>query len=406
MSWIEAPSTAKPRLREVLRDMGLTQVATGLVAFLFAATGPLAIILSVGGQGGLTNQQLSSFVFAAFFINGVLTLAMTWAYRQPLALFWTIPGTVLLGPALGHLPFAEIVGAFVVTSLLVLALGWAGLARRVLEIIPMPIVMAMVAAIFMKFGIDIVKSLHGDFAIAGAMVFAFFSISAAPRLGRAFPPVIAALVIGVTVAVLGGRIAPGSIGGLALAEPVFIAPEFSIRALTELVVPLAITILLVQNGQGIAVLTQAGHQPPVSAIAVACGVGGMLSAMVGAVGTCLTGPTNSLIVSTGERERHYAAAIVTALLAIAFGLMAPTFTQLMLSAPKALILTLGGLAMLRALLGSLQSAFRGPCSFGAMACFIVTTADMPLFNVGSPFWGLVAGVIVSALLEREDYRAR
>ena len=38
--------------------------------------------------------------------------------------------------------------------------------------------------------------------------------------------------------------------------------------MAELVVPLAITVLVVQNGQGIAVLTAAGHDPPVDSIAV------------------------------------------------------------------------------------------------------------------------------------------
>jgi len=43
------------------------------------------------------------------------------------------------------------------------------------------------------------------------------------------------------------------------------------------VVPLAITILLVQNGRGIAVLTAAGHGPLVGAITIAGGLGATLS---------------------------------------------------------------------------------------------------------------------------------
>ena len=55
-------------LRQVLADIGLVQITTGFMAFLFAATGPLAIILSVGQQGGLSAAQLSSFVFGVFAI--------------------------------------------------------------------------------------------------------------------------------------------------------------------------------------------------------------------------------------------------------------------------------------------------------------------------------------------------
>jgi benzoate membrane transport protein len=396
----------RPGFARMLRDIGPVQLATGLVAFLFGATGALAIILAVGTGGGLSQADLASFVFGVFAINGALTLVMVWLYRQPLCLFWTIPGTVLIGPALTHMSFAEVVGAFYVTSLLVLILGWTGLARRVMQLIPMPIVMAMVAGVFLKFAIDIVRSLHGDFAVAGAMVIAFFALSVLPKVARFMPPIIGALLAGAIIAIAAGRFAGADIGGLALAQPVFTVPVFSAPAMIELVIPLGITIIFVQHGQGLAVLTQAGHPPPLTAVTIAAGVGGLLSAMVGAVGTSLTGPTNGLITSTGPKERHYATAIVTALIAIAFGLLAPTFTKLMLAAPKELIMTLGGLAMLRVLLGAFTAAFKGPFAFGAMVCFVVTVADMPVLNIGAAFWGLVAGMVISLLLERADFNTR
>ena len=76
----------------------------------FQASAPVAIILSAGAKGGLTQLAISSWIScAAFAINGVLTIAMPVIYRQPLAFFWTIPGTVLVASALQHLPFAEVI---------------------------------------------------------------------------------------------------------------------------------------------------------------------------------------------------------------------------------------------------------------------------------------------------------
>lgn len=49
-------------------------------------------------------------------------------------------------------------GAFFTSGVLVLALGATGLMRRIMAMVPMPIVMAMVAAVFLKFGTDIVGS--------------------------------------------------------------------------------------------------------------------------------------------------------------------------------------------------------------------------------------------------------
>src|SRR6185437_10032547 len=63
-------------------------------------------------SGGLSPAELTSWIFGAFFINGLITLIMSWRYRQPLAFFWTIPGTVLVRPSLQHLSFPEVIGAF------------------------------------------------------------------------------------------------------------------------------------------------------------------------------------------------------------------------------------------------------------------------------------------------------
>ena len=52
---------------------------------------------------------------------------------------------MLVGPALGRLSFPEVVGAFFATGVFILVLGLTGWVRRAMDLIPMPIVMAMVA---------------------------------------------------------------------------------------------------------------------------------------------------------------------------------------------------------------------------------------------------------------------
>lgn len=104
-------------------------------------------------------------------------------------------------------------------------------------------------------------------------------------------------------------------------------------------------------------LRAAGHRAPVT---VACGVWSLLSAAVGAVSTCLTGPTNALLTASGERHRHYMAGIVCGLLAMLFGLFVPLFTRLMLAVPAAFVAALGELAMLRVLQTAFTTSFGGP----------------------------------------------
>src|SRR5260221_6381182 len=193
-----------PALRRFLADFGGVYFVSGLVAFIFAASGPVAIILAVGPRGGLSPADLSSWIFGAFFLNGLISIGFCWWYRQPLVFFWTIPGAVLVGPALGHLSYAEIIGAFVATGILMLALGLSGWVRRAMEAVPMPVVMGMVAGVFLRFGLDLVLAVRDDFWIAAPMVAAFVLLSASSRLSRLVPPLICALALGaVLVAAVG-----------------------------------------------------------------------------------------------------------------------------------------------------------------------------------------------------------
>ena len=390
-------------MRQVLADFGPRYAANGFIGWVFSATAPVAIILSVGTRGGLSEAQLASWIFGVFFINGLITILFCWLYRQPLAFFWTIPGTVLVGPALAHLSFAQVVGAFYATGALMLLLGATGWVKRAMRAVPMPIVMGMVAGVFLRFGLDLVRALHQDVGIAGPMVAAWLLLSIWPSLGRRIPPLIGALLVGALATAALGRFDASSLGAIELARPVFQAPAWSAAAMLELVVPLAITVLVVQNGQGIAVLKSAGHEPPVDAITVACGVGAIASAAVGSVSTCLTGPTNAIITSSGERSRHYTAGIFTGVLAVVFGLLAPAFTRLMLNAPKAFIMALAGLAMLRVLQAAFVTSFKDRFTLGALVAFLVTVADLGLLNIGAAFWGLLAGFAASWLLERRDF---
>ncbi len=394
-----------PSWRAPWRDFGPVHAGTGLAGFVFAATGPVAIILAVSAQGGLDDTRIASWIFTSFFVNGLLTIAASAWLRLPLVFFWTIPGTVLMGPALAHFSHAEVLGACLATGVLMILLGATRLVGRITRAIPMPIVMAMVAGVFLKFGTDLVMALRQDAWIAAPMTIVFLGLSALPAIARRAPPLLVALALGVVLILAGGAAAPGAAAGTALARPLLIIPEFRLAAMAELVVPLAVTVIAVQNMQGIAVLAAAGHRVPADATTLACGVWTALGSLTGGAPTCLAGPTNAITTSAGERHRHYTAAIFTGLLAVGFGLFAPLFTRLLLAMPGAFIATLAGLAMLRVLQAAFVTSFGGRFSLGALASLLVTVSGVAIGGIGAAFWGLVAGILVSLVLERHDFAA-
>lgn len=396
---------------EVASSFSATHFANGLIALVFAASAPVAIILGVGVKGGLTESDLASWIFAAFALNGVLTIVVSWLYRTPLAFFWTISGTVLVGPALDHLSFAEVIGAFYATGLLLLVLGVTSSVRRVMAYLPMPIIMAMVAGVFLQFGLDWIDAFEQDIWIALPMTAAFFLLSVFPALARRVPPMIGVLVVGILAMMLTGRAPSPSMDGAGgvgawLAMPNVYTPVFSLRAIVELVVPLAVTVIAAQNAQGIAILQASEYRPPVNTVTTSCGLVSLLTAVFGSVSTCLTGPSNAILISSGERAGQYTAAICLGVLAVVFGLLSPLFTDLMLATPPAFIATLAGLALLRVLQNAFQVSFRGRFTLGALVTFLVTLADHAIYNIGAPFWGLVFGFGTSWLLERGDFSAQ
>lgn len=357
---IERPGERPPSAREVLADLGPHQSVNGLVGVLFSITGPVPIVVAVGRAGGLSGDVIASWVFSILAFNGLLTIVSSWLFRQPLGFFWTIPGTVVVGTAFASLSWPEIVGAYVLTALLMLVVGLTGHVDRVMSLLPMPVVMAMVAGVFLGFGLDLVRAVVTDPAVAAPMVLVFLLATAVPAVGRLLPPILGALLAGVVAVALTGGMETGAFTGTWLVRPVLTAPEFTGAAAIELVVPLALTVLVVQNGQGMAVLRDAGHRPPMNFVTVACGLVSLPAAAVGAISTCLTGPTNALLTASGPRRTHYTAALVCGATAVVVGLVAPGFVRVLLAMPVAFVATLGGLAMLRALEGAFRVAFSEP----------------------------------------------
>lgn len=382
--------------------------ANTLIAMVFAASAPVAIILGVGVTGGLTESDLASWLFAAFAINGVLTIVMSLLYRMPLAFFWTIPGTVLLGPALGHLSFPEVIGAFYATGLLLFLLGLTGSVSWIMKHLPMPIIMAMVAGVFLQFGLDWIEAFTNNIWVTLPMTVAFFAVPFLPGPLQRLPPMVGVLVMGIVALAMTDRLPVASIGegsdiSTWLVTPNIYTPKFSLAAMIELVIPLAITVLAAQNAQGLAILQSSGYRPPVNAITTSCGLLSMVTATFGSVSTCLTGPVNAILASSGEHSSQYVAAILVGLAAIAFGSFSPLFTELMLGTSPAFIATLAGLALLPVLQSAFKISFGGRFTLGALVTFLVTLADYSIYNIGAPFWGLIFGFLASSLLERNDF---
>jgi benzoate membrane transport protein len=226
-----------------------------------------------------------------------------------------------------------------------------------------------------------------------------------PTIERVLPPVLAALAAGIVAVIITRHGIPTAPVPFGLAHPKILLPEFSVRALLELVLPLAITVIGIHNPQGFAVLEASNYRPPVNALTLACGGGSIVSALLGSVPICVAGPSNAVMCSSGRAEQRFVAGIVYGLLFVAFGIFAPVAADLSSTLPIAFIGVLGGLALLRALQSWMAIAFSSDLSLGALTAFLVALSGINIFHIGAPFWGLVFGAATSWLVERTTLRA-
>src|SRR3970040_1838050 len=65
---------------QMLADFGGTYAARAGAASLCAASGPAAIILAVGARGGLSESDIASWIFGAFFLNGLMSIGFSILY--------------------------------------------------------------------------------------------------------------------------------------------------------------------------------------------------------------------------------------------------------------------------------------------------------------------------------------
>jgi benzoate membrane transport protein len=93
---------------------------------------------------------------------------------------------------------------------------------------------------------------------------------------------------------------------------------------------------------------------------------------------------------------------------IIFSLSIVGFMALERVVPPAFIALVSGMAMVDVILSGFMRAFAGRFRFGALFAFIVTatafTKPISFLKIGPAFWGLVAGVLVTLLLDRGDFK--
>ncbi len=396
------PNSGSVSLRRNLRDLPgtLTPAAwvAGFVAVLIAYTGPLVLVFQAAGNAGMGREQLASWIWALTVGSGLCSLVLCLWYRQPIVVAWSVAGSALLVTNLAHYSLPEAVGAYLLAGLAAAILGWSGLFRRMLAVVPTPIVLGMLAGVLLRFGINLFTALPERPVIVVTMLAAFLLLR---RLAfRA--PTVGALAAGLVIAAFSGDLHFQAVR-VELAVPQWIWPQFNPAVILSLGLPLFVLAIASQDAPGLAVLKSAGYAAPVDGPLIVTGLASVLTAPFGGHGLNLAALMAAICAgpeAAPDMERRYGAGVAAAFWFILFGSFGATAVTLFSGLPKALLAAVAGLAMAGAILSSLAGAMADVRHRdGALFALLLTASDITLLGIGAPFWGLMAGVVVSRILQ-------
>lgn len=381
-------------LADLRRDVSFQSMFAGFLTVFVGLAGTVTLLFQAAQAMHLSPAQTASWLLACFLSVGLSGLLLSWRFRAPIVGAYALPGIVLLAQSGGQFRYPEVIGALLLTAVLLTLLALSGLFGWLAARIPAPLAAAVLAGILLPFGLRGFAALPESPVVVGSMV-AVYVLGRALFVRYAVPAV---LVAGVLAAALTGRLdvpAVLHVGGH-LPALVYTAPAFSLRAMLVISVPLLLLCFASQNIPGLAVLRASGYgRVPASPLVSATALASVLSAPFGAHTTTLAAITAALCTGPEahpDPARRYVAGLSAGLFYLLAGLGVGVLAAVFALLPGPLVQAMAGLALVATILGSLSSALQEPrWREASVLTVLVTASGLSFLGIGSAFWGLVVG---------------
>ena len=394
------------RAMQFFKDLSLSAFVAGFVAVLVGFTSSVAIVFQAAQSFGATPAQITSWIWALGLGMGLCSLVPSLLLRKPVMVAWSTPGAAVLATAgaAGSFSMGEAVGAFMVCSLLVILVGATRGLERVADRIPMEIASALLAGVLARFGIQAFAAAQTALPLVLLMVGAYL---VARRMAARYA-VVVTLVVGILWVLITGQMA-WSMEPVRLAMPVFVAPQWSVSAIVSLAIPLFVVTMASQNLPGMAVIRASGYELPVSRLITMTGWASLVLAPFGAFALNFSAITAAICMGPEAHEdrlKRYTAAASCGAIYIVIGLFGALVTGLLTSFPKELVVAIAGIALLSTIGNGLASALRDERHREpALITFLVTLSGITLMDIGSAFWGVVAGSLALFVQQYQQSRS-
>jgi len=389
------PSCASPsplRARDFLHP-----IVAGLISVIVNYGGTFILVLQAAKVAGLSPELTASWVWSVSIGVGITGIYLSWMSREPIITAWSTPAAAFLVTALATVPYAEAVGAYLISALGFVLLGLSGGFEKVIRRVPAGVAAGLLAGILLQFGMGAFGGLSVDPSLAGLLIVAYVLF----KRFTARYAVVGILLLGLAFLLLQGRV---DLSGLTLqlAAPVWTTPVFSLNALLSVALPLFLITLTGQYMPGMLVLRNDGFRTSANPIVTITGLGSLLMAPLGSHAFNIAAITAAICTGKEAHElpsRRWIAGVAAGVFYILVGVFGVTLAAAFMAFPATFITTLAGLALLGTIGASLAGALAEPRTReAALITFLAAAANIQLLGIGGAFWGLVIGLLAHAVL--------
>ena len=378
-------------------DPGIWQpVGAGIVAALVGFTSTFAVVLTGLTKVGATPGQAASGLLAICLTQAVGMLVLSLRYRMPIALAWSTPGAALLagtGAVSGGWPAA--VGAFAVVGALIVLTGFWQRLGRLIAAIPAEIAQAMLAGVLVPLCLAPMRALTVSPAVVVPVIVVWLVL-------QRFAPRWAVLAAFATAAIGAGADIAAEHRRLDLAAMVprveLTVPHWSWTALIGIAIPLYIVTMAAQNIPGVAIMESFGFRVPWRAAMAVTGIGTVIGAPAGAHAINLAAISAALSAAPSAHpnpRRRWIAVFSVGCAYLVLTLVSGALVVLVAAAPKGVLETVAGLALIATLATALTAALgSAEHRIAGAVTFLVAASGFAALGIGAAFWALLAGLLV------------
>lgn len=400
--------SSTPNASVRLSDL-IPPIVAGLISVIVNYGGTFILVFQAAKVAGLSPELTASWVWSVSIGVGVTGLFLSWVSRTPIITAWSTPAAAFLVAALSTTPYAEAVGAYMISAAAFVLLGLSGYFEKVIRLIPPGVAAGLLAGILLQFGIGAFGGMSLDPMLVGLLIVAYLVLK---RLTARYA-VVGILALGLAFLMAQGRVDLSGLE-LQLAAPIFTRPEFSLNALLSVALPLFLITLTGQYMPGMLVLRNDGFNISANPIVTITGLGSLLMAPFGSHAFNIAAITAAICTGKQAHEepsKRWIAGIAAGVFYILVGVFGVTLAALFMAFPATFITTLAGLALLGTIGGSLAGAMADASSREAsLITFLAAAANITLFGIGGAFWGLLIGlaayVVLNGQLPRRGLDAR